>query len=219
MRKAIDFPQVTCAAVITAAAGTVSKASIVLGGVYNSPRVATEAQTSITGQAINATTAAAAGAAAVTAASALPWNKYKIQITKTYVKRALLATLTPATLPTPPTPPASTIPPIYTAPATTTTTPPTSTGTTTTAAGATITNAAGGGNFSPLTLPIVHGTAVTILNQDDADVVFASDYPTWPATNISVPSHGTASFTFTQTGTWHYWAVVQPNYKGTIIVS
>jgi xanthine dehydrogenase YagS FAD-binding subunit len=90
-RKAIDFPLVSAAVVVTSSGGTVSAASIVLGGVHNSPRVATAAQDSIKGKAIDATTAEAAGAAAVTSATALAKNKYKIQIAKIMIKRALLA--------------------------------------------------------------------------------------------------------------------------------
>ena len=94
-RKAIDFPLVSCAAVVTSAGGTVSKASIVLGGVYNSPKRATDAETSITGKAVGTATADAAGAATATVAtaSALPANKYKVQIAKTLIKRALLASV------------------------------------------------------------------------------------------------------------------------------
>lgn len=94
-RKAIDFPLVSAAVVVTSAAGTVSKASIVLGGVYNSPKRATEAETSITGKAVSTATAEAAGAATQTAANAtaLPANKYKTQIAKTLIKRALLASI------------------------------------------------------------------------------------------------------------------------------
>jgi xanthine dehydrogenase YagS FAD-binding subunit len=93
-RKAIDFPLVSAAVVVTSAAGTVSKASIVLGGVYNSPKRATDAETSITGKAVSAATADAAGAAtAATATAALPANKYKVQIAKTLIKRALLASV------------------------------------------------------------------------------------------------------------------------------
>jgi CO/xanthine dehydrogenase FAD-binding subunit len=97
-RKAIDFPMVSVAAVCTFSSGTVSAASIVLGGVYNQPKVATAAQDYIKGKAINATTAAAAGAAAATGAAAPvpatsvnPGNKYKIQIVQVLVKKALLA--------------------------------------------------------------------------------------------------------------------------------
>ena len=94
-RKAIDFPLVSCAAVVTSAGGTVSKASIVLGGVYNSPKRATDAETSITGKAVSTATADTAGAATQTVANttALPANKYKTQITKTLIKRALLASV------------------------------------------------------------------------------------------------------------------------------
>jgi xanthine dehydrogenase YagS FAD-binding subunit len=94
-RKAIDFPLVSCAAVITSASGTVSKASIVLGGVYNSPKRATDAESSITGKAISTATADAAGAATATVATttALAANKYKVQIAKTLIKRAILASV------------------------------------------------------------------------------------------------------------------------------
>ena len=91
-RKAIDFPMVSAAVVCTSAGGNVSDASIVLGGVHGSPRKATAAETSIKGKAIDNTTAAAAGDAAVNGAVALAKNKYKIQIAKTLVKRALIAT-------------------------------------------------------------------------------------------------------------------------------
>jgi len=98
LRKAIDFPMVSVAAMVTSAGGTVSSASIVLGGVAGAPKVATAAQDSIKGKAIDATTAAAAGTAAITGATALPTpggtpsNKYKIQLVSVYVKKALLAT-------------------------------------------------------------------------------------------------------------------------------
>ena len=94
-RKAIDFPLVSAAVVVTSAAGTVSKASIVLGGVYNSPKRATDAETSITGKAVTTATADAAGAATASVATptALPANKYKVQIAKTMIKRALLASI------------------------------------------------------------------------------------------------------------------------------
>jgi xanthine dehydrogenase YagS FAD-binding subunit len=94
-RKAIDFPLVSAAVVVTSAAGTVSKASIVLGGVYNTPKRATDAETSITGKAVTTATADAAGAAtaAVATPTALPANKYKAQIAKTLIKRALLLSI------------------------------------------------------------------------------------------------------------------------------
>jgi xanthine dehydrogenase YagS FAD-binding subunit len=98
-RKAMSFPQVSVAAVVTTSGASVSAASIVLGGVYPTPKVATAAQTSITGKSIDATSAAAAGTAAITGAAQAapavpnqnPGNKWKIQITQVLVKRALLA--------------------------------------------------------------------------------------------------------------------------------
>jgi xanthine dehydrogenase YagS FAD-binding subunit len=96
-RKSIDFPLVSAAVVATQSGGNVSAVSIVLGGVYGTPKVATAAQTAITGKPINATNAVAAGEAAVTGATALPTpgktpsNSYKIQVTKVMVKKALLA--------------------------------------------------------------------------------------------------------------------------------
>jgi len=90
-RKAIDFPLVSAAVVATVSGGNVTAASIVLGGVYNTPRVATQAQTAIVGKAINAANATEAGNAAATGAVSLPQNNYKIQISKVMVKRAIEA--------------------------------------------------------------------------------------------------------------------------------
>jgi len=86
IRKSIDFPVVNCAAMIGGGA-----ASIVLNAVYNKPYRATGAETSIAGKAITTASADAAGAAGVTSAVALPYNKYKIQIAKTLIKRCILA--------------------------------------------------------------------------------------------------------------------------------
>ena len=70
-----------------------SKASIVLGGVYNTPKRADDAESSITGKAVNTANAEAAGEATAAKAksTALPQNLYKVQIAKTLIKRALLA--------------------------------------------------------------------------------------------------------------------------------
>jgi len=66
-------------------------ARICLNAVYNKPYRATAAESSIKGQTISDATADAAGTAAVASAVALADNKYKIQIAKTMVKRAILA--------------------------------------------------------------------------------------------------------------------------------
>lgn len=91
MRKTIDFALSSVAAAITSEAGTVTDARIVLGGVAPTPYRATAAEDAIEGKAITEAVAGEAGAAAVEDAEALSNNAYKIQITKTLVKRAVLA--------------------------------------------------------------------------------------------------------------------------------
>jgi xanthine dehydrogenase YagS FAD-binding subunit len=86
IRTSIDFPIVNCAAMIGA-----STARVCLNAVYNKPYRATGAETSIAGKPITNDTADAAGAAAVASATSMSMNKYKIQIAKTMVKRAILA--------------------------------------------------------------------------------------------------------------------------------
>jgi NADPH-dependent glutamate synthase beta subunit-like oxidoreductase/CO/xanthine dehydrogenase FAD-binding subunit len=91
MRKSIDFPIVNCAAAIESDGGVVKSARVCLNAVYSNPYRAAKAEDEIKGKPINETNAEAAGAAAVSDAIALPYNKYKIQIAKTLVKRAILA--------------------------------------------------------------------------------------------------------------------------------
>jgi CO/xanthine dehydrogenase FAD-binding subunit len=92
IRKSIDFPVVNCATAIAN-----GEARICLNAVYNKPVRATEAEAVINGQTIDETTAEAAGAAAVSKATAMPANgtnpgsKWKVQIAKTLVKRTILA--------------------------------------------------------------------------------------------------------------------------------
>lgn len=86
LRKSIDFPIVNCAAAISN--GT---ARICLNAVFNNPYRATKAEESIAGKTIDEANAEAAGAAAVQGNMALTMNKYKIQIAKVMVKRAILA--------------------------------------------------------------------------------------------------------------------------------
>ncbi len=85
LRKSIDFPIVNCAVM------TGKNPRICLNAVAPKPYRATKAEEAIKGKKINEANAAAAGEAAV--ADARPFNatKYKVQIAKTLVKRALLA--------------------------------------------------------------------------------------------------------------------------------
>ncbi|MCL2679808.1 MAG: hypothetical protein FWF18_06005, partial [Dehalococcoidia bacterium] len=70
----------------------------VLGGVHNSPRRATGAESSINGRAINDANATAAGEAGLTGNSPMTVtiagrtynNTYKVQVAKTLIKRGLL---------------------------------------------------------------------------------------------------------------------------------
>ena len=86
IRKSIDFPIVNCAVLVGGGAPR-----IVLNAVAPKPYRATKAEAAIAGKAITEATAEAAGAAAVEDAKPLPATKYKVQIAKTLVKRALLA--------------------------------------------------------------------------------------------------------------------------------
>jgi xanthine dehydrogenase YagS FAD-binding subunit len=92
LRTSIDFPIVNCAAAIGG-----GDARICLNAVYNLPYRATKAEDAIKGKTIDVTNAEAAGTAAVSGAMALPaigkapGNKWKIQVAKVMVKRAILA--------------------------------------------------------------------------------------------------------------------------------
>jgi hypothetical protein len=86
LRKSIDFPIVNCAAAI--GGGT---ARICLNAVYNKPYRAIKAENVIKSKTIDEANAEAAGAAAVADAVGLNYNRYKIQIAKAMVKRAILA--------------------------------------------------------------------------------------------------------------------------------
>ena len=88
IRKSIDFPIVNCAVLVGGGAPRIA-----LNAVAPKPYRATKAEAAITGKPINEANAEAAGAAAVEDARPLQATKYKVQIAKTLVKRALLATV------------------------------------------------------------------------------------------------------------------------------
>jgi xanthine dehydrogenase YagS FAD-binding subunit len=85
IRKSIDFPIVNCAVLIGGKAPR-----IVLNAVAPSPYRAAKAEAAIAGKKIDEANAAAAGEAAVADAKPFEATKYKVQIAKTLVKRALL---------------------------------------------------------------------------------------------------------------------------------
>jgi xanthine dehydrogenase YagS FAD-binding subunit len=88
IRKSIDFPIVNCAVMVGGGAPRIA-----LNAVAPKPYRAVKAEAAIAGKPINEANAEAAGAAAVADATPLTATKYKVQIAKTLVKRALLATV------------------------------------------------------------------------------------------------------------------------------
>jgi NADPH-dependent glutamate synthase beta subunit-like oxidoreductase/CO/xanthine dehydrogenase FAD-binding subunit len=91
MRKSIDFPIVNCATAIESRDGVVKSARICLNAVYSNPYRVTQAEKLIKGKPVDEANADAAGAAAVSDAIPLPYNRFKIQIARTLVKRTILA--------------------------------------------------------------------------------------------------------------------------------
>jgi|YelNatPaOPRAMG01_1025707.scaffolds.fasta_scaffold56852_3 xanthine dehydrogenase YagS FAD-binding subunit len=91
MRESPDFAIASAAVWYSLSGGTVSDARIVLGGVYQTPRRATAAESYIKGKAINEDTATAAGQQAVADATPMTRNAFKKVLAATMVKRALLA--------------------------------------------------------------------------------------------------------------------------------
>jgi NADPH-dependent glutamate synthase beta subunit-like oxidoreductase/CO/xanthine dehydrogenase FAD-binding subunit len=91
LRKSIDFPVVNCAAAIQSDGGLVKAARICLNSVYNQPYRATGAEEYILGKPISEPVADSAADISVKCAFPLINNKYKIQIARTLVKRAILA--------------------------------------------------------------------------------------------------------------------------------
>jgi xanthine dehydrogenase YagS FAD-binding subunit len=88
--QGLDWPQAAAAACVDVEGGFVREARIVLGHVAPVPWVADQAAASLVGQSLNEETAAAAGEAALAAATPLSNNGYKVQMARTAVKRALL---------------------------------------------------------------------------------------------------------------------------------
>ena len=86
LRSEIDFPIVNCAAAIGGGA-----AKICLNAVFNLPYRATAAEDYIADKTIDVANAEAAGVVAASGSMALTMNRWKIQIAKAMVKKAILA--------------------------------------------------------------------------------------------------------------------------------
>jgi xanthine dehydrogenase YagS FAD-binding subunit len=89
-REALDWPLATASVALRMAGDRVKSARIVVGHVAPIPWAAAAAEKLLVGQAINEDTASKAGEAAVRSARPLSGNKYKVQLTRVAVKRALL---------------------------------------------------------------------------------------------------------------------------------
>jgi len=89
-KEALDWPLATASVVLNMSGDTVSSARIVLGHVAPTPWVAAGAQTVLAGKAVTQEVAAEAGKAALEGATPLSQNRYKVQLARVAVKRALL---------------------------------------------------------------------------------------------------------------------------------
>ena len=85
-----DFPLASAAANLRIEAGIVRDSRIVLGQVAPTPWVSYLASDALQGLPVNRATAEAAGEAAVSEATPLSDNQYKVQLAKVAVKRAIL---------------------------------------------------------------------------------------------------------------------------------
>jgi xanthine dehydrogenase YagS FAD-binding subunit len=88
IRKSIDFPVVNCAVRVGGGAPRIA-----LNAVAPKPYRAVKAEAALGSKPVNEANAEAAGLAAVADAKPFAASKYKVQIAKTLVKRALLATV------------------------------------------------------------------------------------------------------------------------------
>lgn len=90
VRKAIDHAISSVAAAITTEAGVVTNARIVLGGVAPMPYRAFETEEAIIGKGITESVVEMSAKVAVSEAVPLSMNTYKLPITETLIKRAIL---------------------------------------------------------------------------------------------------------------------------------
>ena len=89
-RNLMDWPLAAAAVSIKMNGSSVESARVVLGHVAPTPWRAPEAEQLLKGKTINEETAAAAGNAAVAAATPLSGNKHKVRLASVAVKRAIL---------------------------------------------------------------------------------------------------------------------------------
>jgi xanthine dehydrogenase YagS FAD-binding subunit len=89
IRKSIDFAIAEVATMVTMSGNTCTAARIALGGVAPTPLRSTAAEAAIVGKTLDANAAAAAASAAVSSATPLQYNGFKVPLLKTLITRAL----------------------------------------------------------------------------------------------------------------------------------
>jgi xanthine dehydrogenase YagS FAD-binding subunit len=89
-KEALDWPLATASVVLNMAGDTVSSARIVLGHVAPTPWVAADAQAALAGRTVTQAVASEIGKAALEGATPLSQNRYKVQLARVAVKRALM---------------------------------------------------------------------------------------------------------------------------------
>jgi xanthine dehydrogenase YagS FAD-binding subunit len=91
-KEAMDWPLALASVALRMQAGKVSSARVVMGHVAPIPWRSEDAEQALMGNAVTEETAQAAADAAVSKATSLGRNRYKIQLARVAVKRAILAT-------------------------------------------------------------------------------------------------------------------------------
>jgi xanthine dehydrogenase YagS FAD-binding subunit len=89
-KQSHDWPLAFTTVVLTMNGNTIASARVVLGAVAPVPWRSRPAEEALVGKPLNEQTAAMAGEAAVSDAKPMSGNAYKVQITKTAVKRAIM---------------------------------------------------------------------------------------------------------------------------------
>lgn len=89
-KQAMDWPLTAAAVVLHMNGGTVSRARVVMGHVAPVPWPSPEAEQALQGKSVSEETADAAGQAAVSKATPLSMNGYKVHLARVAVKRAVL---------------------------------------------------------------------------------------------------------------------------------
>jgi xanthine dehydrogenase YagS FAD-binding subunit len=90
-RQTLDWSLATASVALEMDGGKVGRARVILGQVAPVPWAATEAEEFLKGKTLDVDVASKAGEAAVAKAKPLSQNRYKIQLARVAVKRALLA--------------------------------------------------------------------------------------------------------------------------------